>query len=119
MGIATVSPARLHDVAQTGQAVELIDVRTPAEFEEAHVSFARNVPLDRLEEGVLAFQGRGASQPLVALEVAAERRVGPHIVEPAKRLSRAGQRPRRANDRRPDAHGRCFQAPRSTKTVLI
>ena len=85
MGIATVSPARLHDVAQTGQAVELIDVRTPAEFEEAHVSFARNVPLDRLEEGVLAFQGRGASQPLYVIC-----RSGGRARQACERLLRAG-----------------------------
>jgi len=39
----------LYDTIQSGQPVELIDVRTPAEFCEVHVSCARNVPLDRLD----------------------------------------------------------------------
>lgn len=48
MSVPTISPARLAELAHTG-AVVLIDVRTPAEFEEVHVAFARNVPLDQLD----------------------------------------------------------------------
>jgi rhodanese-related sulfurtransferase len=36
-------------LATNGSKVDLIDVRTPAEFREVHVEFARNVPLDRLD----------------------------------------------------------------------
>ncbi|MEO1529183.1 MAG: rhodanese-like domain-containing protein [Planctomycetota bacterium] len=42
----------IHQVAaiRGGSArIELIDVRTPAEFREAHAEGARNVPLDRLK----------------------------------------------------------------------
>lgn len=46
--VATVSPATLADLRRRGDTVTLIDVRTPAEFGEVHVDFARNVPLDRL-----------------------------------------------------------------------
>lgn len=46
---ATISPKELLRIQQSGKPVELIDVRTPAEFGEIHVSFARNVPLDRLD----------------------------------------------------------------------
>jgi rhodanese-related sulfurtransferase len=49
--IATISPARLADLRRSGAPVTLIDVRTPAEYGELHVEFARNVPLDRLEAG--------------------------------------------------------------------
>jgi hypothetical protein len=31
MSITTISPKQLHDAVQAGQAVELIDVRTPVE----------------------------------------------------------------------------------------
>lgn len=49
MSVATVSPAELHEVLRAGGTVELIDVRTPAEFAEIHLAAARNVPLDRLD----------------------------------------------------------------------
>ncbi|WP_437229350.1 rhodanese-like domain-containing protein [Planctomicrobium sp. SH661] len=45
---ASISPQELTQLSRNGQSLDLIDVRTPAEFEEAHVGFARNVPLDRL-----------------------------------------------------------------------
>jgi rhodanese-related sulfurtransferase len=48
MSITTISPKRLHEITQTGQNVEVIDVRTPAEFREAHLSFAHNIPLHQL-----------------------------------------------------------------------
>lgn len=49
MTVATISPKQLHDLVQAGKDIELIDVRTPAEYREVHVSFARNMPLDRLD----------------------------------------------------------------------
>lgn len=49
MTVATISPKQLHDLVQAGKDIELIDVRTPAEYREVHVSFARNVPLDQLD----------------------------------------------------------------------
>ena len=49
MSVQTISPPSLHDLYQAGKPVTLIDVRTPAEYREAHVSFAVNVPLDRLD----------------------------------------------------------------------
>jgi rhodanese-related sulfurtransferase len=52
VSLATVTPARLAELASEG-AVTLIDVRTPAEFGEVHVAFARNVPLDQLSPGGL------------------------------------------------------------------
>lgn len=48
MSVPTITPVRLAELAKAG-AVALIDVRTPAEFEEVHVAFARNVPLDQLD----------------------------------------------------------------------
>lgn len=48
MSITTITPQQLHDLVQAGEPVELIDVRTPIEFREVHVTFARNRPLDQL-----------------------------------------------------------------------
>ncbi|MFM7135506.1 MAG: rhodanese-like domain-containing protein, partial [Planctomycetota bacterium] len=47
--VATVSPKHLLELCKRGDAINLIDVRTPAEYGEVHVDFARNVPLDRLD----------------------------------------------------------------------
>ena len=44
-----VCPRDLARRLEAGQPVELIDVRTPAEFREVHASAARNVPLDELQ----------------------------------------------------------------------
>ena len=46
--VASISPAQLAELRRRGGNVTLIDVRTPAEYGEVHVDFARNVPLDRL-----------------------------------------------------------------------
>ena len=53
MNVPTISPARLDGLRRGGAAVELIDVRTPAEFREQHAAGARNVPLDRLAPDAL------------------------------------------------------------------
>ena len=47
--VPTISPAALLDLHRRGERLTLVDVRTPAEFGEVHVDFARNMPLDRLD----------------------------------------------------------------------
>jgi rhodanese-related sulfurtransferase len=47
---ATVDSSELRDLLNSGEAPRLIDVRTPAEFETAHIPGAYNVPLDLLRE---------------------------------------------------------------------
>ena len=54
MSVTTISPRQLHDIVQVGRSVDLIDVRTPVEFREIHINFARNVPLDQLDTATLA-----------------------------------------------------------------
>jgi rhodanese-related sulfurtransferase len=49
MSIATISPKDLADLCRQGRKIDLIDVRTPVEFREVHVEFAKNVPLDQLD----------------------------------------------------------------------
>jgi rhodanese-related sulfurtransferase len=48
MSIPTITPAELAAKSAAGPVV-LLDVRTPAEFEEVHVVGARSVPLDRFD----------------------------------------------------------------------
>ena len=56
----SISPAKLAELSKEGKKIELIDVRTPAEFQEVHVAFARNVPLDQLDP-VALMQGRNGA----------------------------------------------------------
>jgi rhodanese-related sulfurtransferase len=51
---ALIGPTELFELRQVGTGVDLIDVRTPSEYREAHVEFARNVPLDRLDASAIA-----------------------------------------------------------------
>jgi rhodanese-related sulfurtransferase len=67
MNVATISPQRLHDITQAAQTVELLDVRTPAEFREVHVSFARNVPLDQLGKATISSTRKSAALPLYVI----------------------------------------------------
>ncbi|MGE0606786.1 MAG: rhodanese-like domain-containing protein [Pirellulales bacterium] len=65
--MATISPQQLHEIVQAGNDAELIDVRTPVEFREVHVDFARNVPLDRLDATGLAAGRNGSERPLYVI----------------------------------------------------
>lgn len=67
MGLPAISPTQLHEIVWAGQDVELIDVRTPVEFREVHVTFARNIPLDRLDAAQLAAGRQAAGQPLYVI----------------------------------------------------
>lgn len=51
-----VTPQQLAGLRHDGSDVQLIDVRTPAEFREVHADFARNVPLDSLSAKPFAAQ---------------------------------------------------------------
>lgn len=62
MTISTISPQDLAARNERGEACDLIDVRTPVEFREVHVPFARNVPLDRLDPPALLSSHNGANQ---------------------------------------------------------
>ena len=59
-----------------GRRVKLLDVRTPAEFESAHIRGAYNVPLDRLGEH--------------------REELRRHVADPVVLVCRSGQRARRA-----------------------
>jgi rhodanese-related sulfurtransferase len=68
MSTATISPASLAEKHRRGEPLELIDVRTPVEFRELHVSFAHNVPLDRLDPAaVMNERERSSSEPLYVI----------------------------------------------------
>lgn len=66
--IGTISPAELFEKHRRGEAIELIDVRTPAEYREVHATMARLVPLDSLDPGQLrATRTLAPDQPLYVI----------------------------------------------------
>jgi len=67
MSVTTISPRQLHDTLANGKAIEVIDVRTPVEYREVHVSCARNVPLDQLDVAQVLSSRADPSQPLYVI----------------------------------------------------
>ncbi|MFM7058420.1 MAG: rhodanese-like domain-containing protein [Planctomycetota bacterium] len=49
MSVRTISPKQLQERIQAGESIEIIDVRTPMEFQEVHAVTARNEPLESLD----------------------------------------------------------------------
>lgn len=52
--VTTISPQRLYAVLDEGKTINLIDVRTAAEYRAGHVAGARLIPLDQLDSKTLA-----------------------------------------------------------------
>lgn len=64
---SSISVQQLKDLCERGE-VEVIDVRTPAEFREVHCTYARNVPLDSLDaKAVMAARNGSADSPLYVI----------------------------------------------------
>lgn len=66
MSVATISPKELHDSIKSGRRVQLIDVRTPAEFQEIHAATAVNFPLESFQPGTVLAQ-HSSSEPLYVI----------------------------------------------------
>jgi rhodanese-related sulfurtransferase len=63
----SISPRQLCDLSGAGK-VELIDVRTPAEFASVHAECARNVPLHNLDpQSIMAARNGSAHLPLYVI----------------------------------------------------
>ena len=64
----TISPQDLNALRLKGETPDLIDVRTPVEFREVHVDFARNIPLDRLDsQAILRERANAGGQPFYVI----------------------------------------------------
>jgi rhodanese-related sulfurtransferase len=61
MDSATISPLQIDELHKNGTELDVIDVRTPVEFREVHLDFARNIPLDQLDP-IAILQSRGETQ---------------------------------------------------------
>ena len=63
----SISPLQFAHLLQVGADVELVDVRTPAEYREAHLEDARNVPLDKLDPNEFMRARTGGGPPLYVI----------------------------------------------------
>lgn len=61
MSIPSITVKDLNDRLKSGETIDLIDVRTPAEFREVHASAARNYPLESFDVGHILAQHSGTS----------------------------------------------------------
>ncbi|MDG5746675.1 rhodanese-like domain-containing protein [Qipengyuania sp. XHP0207] len=52
-GVLTIEPSALSTRLEAGEAIQLIDVRTPEEFAQGHIAGAINVPLDEFDPAAL------------------------------------------------------------------
>lgn len=60
MAIRTMRPEEVERVRQEQGTIDVIDVRTPAEFREIHADVARNVPLESLDPKAFLKSRNGA-----------------------------------------------------------
>jgi rhodanese-related sulfurtransferase len=63
----TITAAALANQARAGKRIDLIDVRTPVEFREMHVDFAKNVPLDQLDPAAVMQSRANSAEPLYVI----------------------------------------------------
>lgn len=63
--VPLIRPQDVQALIAQGKSIDLIDVRTPAEFDEVHAEPARLVPLDRLGADALLSSRKGAANDAV------------------------------------------------------
>jgi rhodanese-related sulfurtransferase len=67
MQVRTVRPKELCDRINSGEPLDLIDVRTPAEFNDTHVGVARCVPLHTIDPAKIMADRATSSAPLYVI----------------------------------------------------
>ena len=118
MTIETISPAGLARCQRENEQLELIDVRTPVEFREEHLEFARNVPLDQLDPRAVmtAFNG-SAGEPLYIIGYRDSASTQRYEREEAEKLRAGGVEARVIIFARPDREGQVQSTPAERATV--
>jgi rhodanese-related sulfurtransferase len=86
MSVATITPKELEAICRRGSPVDLIDVRTPAEYQEVHAEPARLVPLDRLDPKAFVEARNGTNSDTVYIIC----RSGSRAREACERFQAAG-----------------------------
>jgi rhodanese-related sulfurtransferase len=65
VSLLSINALTLAQLYGSGKKIELIDVRTPVEYREVHVTFARNIPLDQLDPAkIIKARNGSANEPL-------------------------------------------------------
>lgn len=68
MEVPTIRPTELHQKHLHGEKIELLDVRTPLEFQGEHAAIARNQPLESLQPSSIVARRNGSSgEPLYVI----------------------------------------------------
>ncbi|CAN5410870.1 rhodanese-like domain-containing protein [soil metagenome] len=88
MSANTVSLAECRRLMEGGEPLNLIDVRTPAEFAHTHAVGARSVPLDRRDPATLAAERSDSSAPIYMICQS-----GARAAKACERLQQAGVAP--------------------------
>ena len=65
--IRSITPSQLHELAKRGDSVEVIDVRTPAEFRSVHIPLAQSQPLDSLDPRAIMAARPNQAEPLYVI----------------------------------------------------
>ena len=64
----TITPVQLNELRAADPGLDLVDVRTPAEFREVHVEGARNLPLDKFDaKKILASRNGSSGKPIYVI----------------------------------------------------
>jgi rhodanese-related sulfurtransferase len=63
----TISPTRLYELIQGGKTVDVIDVRTPAEYRALHATVARSAPLGSLDPKAVMATRPAQDEPLYVI----------------------------------------------------
>ena len=58
----SISPRELYERMQSGESVDLVDVRTPQEYKAGHVPGAHLLPLDRLSKVAVLAEGHASPE---------------------------------------------------------
>jgi rhodanese-related sulfurtransferase len=85
MSINTIPLTDCRRLIESGKLIELLDVRTPAEFSRVHAVGARSVPLDELDAAAVAVGHRDADDPIYVICQAGQR-----AAKACQRLQEAG-----------------------------
>ena len=68
MSVRTMEPQAVQRLREQGRSLDIIDVRTPAEYAQVHVDGARSVPLDALDpQPLLAARNGRSDEPLYVI----------------------------------------------------
>ena len=65
--VGSISAADFHELTKIRKQLLVVDVRTPAEYEEVHITCAQNRPLDRLQPEELVKSQADQTDPIYVL----------------------------------------------------